>query len=84
MFKYMNKIFHIFAIVVIVITMLPRAAASDINTQFLDVPADAPYAEAALYMRQNNWIEGVGHSLLLPDEPCTIKTMAIVLGRAPI
>ena len=82
MFKYMNKIFHIFAIVVIVITMLPRAAASDINTQFLDVPADAPYAEAALYMRQNNWIEGVGHSMLLPDKPCTIKTMAIVLGRA--
>lgn len=82
MFKYMSKIFNIFAIVIIVITILPHAAASNASAQFLDVPADAPYAEAALYMRQKNWIEGVGHSLLLPDEPCTIKTMAIVLGRA--
>lgn len=82
MFKYMSKIFHIFAIVVIVITMLPRAAAPYANAQFLDVPADAPYAEAALYMRQKNWITGIGHNLLLPDAPCTVKTMAIVLGRA--
>ena len=49
---------------------------------FADVPADAPYAEAAAYMKQQGWVNGVGNNMLAPDRLVTTGELNTVIGRA--
>lgn len=48
---------------------------------FADVPADAPYAEAAAYMKQQGWVNGVGNNMLAPDRLVTAGELNTVIGR---
>ena len=57
------------------------ASAAEADTGFSDVAADAWYAEAAVYCRDNGLMAGTGESTFSPDTPMTRGMLVTVLYR---
>ena len=66
--------------VMLILTYTTVAFAAE-STGFTDVPADAWYAEAVQYCRENNLMDGTGNGAFSPDAPMTRAMLVTVLYR---
>lgn len=81
MYKHRRYIVGILITLILAMTLTPMASAAE-SIQFTDVPDNAPYADMAIYMKDQHWINGIGNNRLAPNASCTAKDLCTILGRA--
>lgn len=77
--KWIAAVLALALILALALSMTAFAAVDD--TGYSDVDAASPYAEAILYCREHELMEGVGGNRFDPDGPLTRAALATVLYR---
>ena len=79
--KYLKRFVALFLTFMIALSLTVTASATVGNTGFSDVDSDAWYAEAVVYCREHNLMNGVGNGRFDPDGNLTRAALAAVLYR---
>ncbi|TCK89096.1 S-layer family protein [Natranaerovirga hydrolytica] len=80
MFKYRSKLSILLALVISVVINIPAFAAVE-DTGFSDVAADAWYADAAVYCRDNGLMSGTSATTFSPNSGTSRAMLATILYR---
>lgn len=79
--KKLRQFGTLFLTLVLALSLTVPAVAADADTGYSDVEAGASYAEAVIYCREHNLMNGVGGGRFDPDGTLTRAALATVLYR---
>lgn len=79
--KNLKRLFSSLLAVVMLLAMTTTAFAAVSDTGFSDVAADAWYADAVAYVRDNGLMSGTGNNTFSPNASTSRAMLAMVLYR---
>ena len=79
--NHLKRVVSVVSALALAFTLSAPAFAAESDTGFTDVNADAWYADAAVYCRDNGLMSGTSSTTFSPNTPMTRAMLATVLHR---